>query len=132
MAVTKIETKYSVRDGGHYSPATLWNDTIYISGQLSVDPETGKSPEGLREQARQALRNLNTVLEAAGAGRDDVLMCRVYLPDVAYWGVLNEEYAAFFGAHKPARVVVPTGPLYGGCLVEIEAVAQRKEKGEKE
>ena len=66
------------------------------------------------------------------SSRYDVLMCRVYLPDVAYWGVLNEEYAAFFGAHKPARVVVPTGPLYGGCLVEIEAVAQRKEKGEKE
>ena len=120
----KIETQYSVRDGGHYSPATLWNDTLFISGQLSVDPETGVPPEGLRAQARQALQNLDTVLTAAGARRSDVLFCRVYLPDVAYWGTLNEEYAAFFGSHKPARVVVPTGPLYGGCLVEIEAVAQ--------
>ncbi len=122
--MTKIETKYSVRDGGHYSPAVLWNGTLYISGQLSIDPETGAPPEGLRAQARQALRNLGTVLEAAGARRENVLMCRVYLPDVGYWGVLNEEYAAFFGTHKPARVVVPTGPLYGGCLVEIEAVAE--------
>ena len=127
--MTKIETKYSVRDGGHYSPAVEWNGALYISGQLSIDPETGKAPEGIRAQARQALRNLETVLSAAGACREDVVMCRVYLPDVAWWGALNEEYAAFFGAHKPARVVVPTGPLYGGCLVEIEAVAQVKQKG---
>jgi 2-iminobutanoate/2-iminopropanoate deaminase len=77
-------------------------------------------------QAAQALRNLDTVLSAAGAERSDVVMCRVYLPDVAYWPDLNEEYACFFGDHKPARVVVPTNNLYGGCLVEVEAVAQLK------
>ena len=54
---------------------------------------------------------------------EDVLQCRVYLPDVAYWGEFNQVYSEFFGAHKPARVVVPTNHLYGGCLVEIEAVA---------
>ncbi len=122
-----IQTKYSVRDGGHYSPAVECNGTLYISGQLSIDPETGKAPEGVRAQAAQALRNLDTALRAGGANREDVVMCRVYLPDVAYWGDLNEEYGKFFGEHKPARVVVPTNRLYGGCLVEIEAVAQLKQ-----
>ena len=88
---------------------------------------SAKAPEGVRAQAAQALRNLDTALRAGGANREDVVMCRVYLPDVAYWGDLNEEYGKFFGEHKPARVVVPTNRLYGGCLVEIEAVAQLKQ-----
>lgn len=122
----KIQTKYSVRDGGHYSPAVRYNGTLYISGQLSIDPETGKAPEGIRAQAAQALKNLETVLTAAGATKEDVIQCRVYLPDVAYWGDLNIEYSKFFGEHKPARVVVPSNNLYAGCLVEIEAVAACK------
>lgn len=120
----KIETKYSVRDGGHYTPAIMYNGVLYISGQLSIDPETGKIPGGgVKEEAAQALRNLDTVLQAAGACREDVLQCRVYIPDVSYWPELNEAYADFFGSHKPARVVVPSNHLYGGCKVEIEAVA---------
>lgn len=122
--IKRVETKYSVRDGGHYSPGIIYNGTLYISGQLSIDPETGRAPEGgVGAQARQALKNLDMVLSQAGLSRERVLQCRVYLPDVAYWGELNEAYAEYFGSHKPARVVVPTGPLYNGCLVEIEAVA---------
>lgn len=119
-----ITTEQSVRDGGHYSPGVIHGHTLYISGQLSIDPQTGRPAEGgIRAESRQALRNLLSVLSAAGLTPRDVIMCRVYLPDVAYWGAFNEEYAAFFGAHKPARVVVPTNSLYGGCLVEVEAVA---------
>ena len=120
----KIETKYSVRDGGHYSPGMRHGDTLYISGQLSIDPETGKPAEGgVTAEARQALSNMDLVLTTAGLTRENVVQCRVYIPDVAYWGELNEAYGEYFGAHKPARVVVPSGPLYGGCRVEIEAVA---------
>ena len=68
----KIETRYSVRDGGHYSPGMIYNGTLYVSGQLSINPETGKAPEGIRAQAAQALQNLDTVLSAAGAAREDV------------------------------------------------------------
>lgn len=122
--IKKVETEYSVRDGGHYTPGMIYNNTLYISGQLSIDPETGKVPEGgVSAEARQALRNLDTVLKAANVARNKVLQCRVYLPDVKYWGELNEAYAEFFGMHKPVRVVVPSNNLYGGCLVEIEAVA---------
>ena len=119
-----IETKYSVRDGGHYVPGIKYNGVLYISGQLSIDPEIGKVPEGgVKAEAAQALKNLHTVLKEAGLNKEDVLQCRVYLPDVAYRGEFNQVYSEFFGAHKPARVVVPTNHLYGGCLVEIEAVA---------
>lgn len=102
--------------------------TLYVSGQLSVDPRTGAIPEGLAAQTAQALSNVAAVLAAAGADKGDVRMCRVYTPDVANWDVIDEQYALFFGAHKPARVVVPTTALHFGCLVEIEAVAKIKEK----
>lgn len=120
----EITTEFSVRDGGHYTPGMLHNGTLYISGQLSIDPETGKVPEGgIHAEARQALKNMDLVLKQAGLTKDDVIQCRVYLPDVKYWSALNEEYAAYFGNHKPARIVVPANNLYGGCLCEIEAVA---------
>lgn len=119
-----IETEFSVRDGGHYVPAVKYNGVLYISGQLSVNPATGKVPEGgVKAEAAQALDNLYTVLKQAKLEKKDVLQCRVYLPDVAYWGEFNQVYAEFFGNHKPARVVVPTNKLYNGCLVEVEAVA---------
>lgn len=119
-----VTTEYSVRDGGHYTPGMKYNGMLFISGQLSIDPNTGKVPEGgVKAEAAQALKNLELVLKEADAEKRDVLQCRVYLPDVAYWGEFNEVYAEFFGEHKPARVVVPTNRLYNGCLVEVEAVA---------
>ena len=119
-----IETPYSKNNPGHYSPAVEHDGILYISGQLSIDPKTGAVPEGgIRAEAAQALENLDTVLKAAGVGRGQVLMCRVYTPDIAYWPEVNEVYQEFFGSHKPARAVVPTNPLHHGCLVEIEAVA---------
>lgn len=71
---------------------------------------------------------MQAVLAAADADKSDVRMCRIYTPDVANWDVIDEQYALFFGTHKPARVVVPTTALHFGCLVEIEAVAKIKEK----
>lgn len=119
----KVQTKYSVRDGGHYTPGIIYNGLMFVSGQLSIDPQTGKLPEGgVAAHAAQALKNLDVVLTEAGCRRSDVLQCRVYLPDVAYWGEFNAVYAGFFGDHKPARVVVPSRNLYGGSLVEVEAV----------
>ena len=125
-----IETVYSTRDGGHYVPAMEHNGVLYISGQLSINPETGKIPEGgIKAEAKQALENLHYVLKTAGLEKEDVIMCRVYVPDVKYWPELNQVYAEFFGGHKPARVVVPSNNLYAGCLVEIEAVAAAKKEG---
>ena len=114
--------------GGHYSPGVIAGGMLYISGQLPIDPGTGKIAEGgIREQTKQALANVGRVLEAAGCRREDVVMCRVYIPDMGNWDAVNEVYAEFFGAHKPARAVVPTRELHHGALVEIEATAEMKE-----
>ena len=113
--------------GGHYSPGVIAGGMLYISGQLPIDPGTGKIAEGgIREQTKQALANVGRVLEAAGCRREDVVMCHVYISDMGNWDAVNEVYADFFGAHKPARAVVPTRELHHGALVEIEATAEMK------
>jgi len=122
--IEKIETKFSENNGGHYVPAMKHNGVLYISGQLSVNPETGKVPDGgVKEEARQALKNLDIVLQSANTTKNDVIHCRVYIPDVAYWPEVNEVYAEYFGEHKPARTIVPSNSLHYGCLIEIDAVA---------
>jgi len=120
----KIVTESSKKRNAPYTPGVIHGGILYISGQLALVPETGKVPEGgVREHMRQALANMDEVLKAAGVPREHVIQCRVYTPDVSYWDAINEEYTAYFGDHRPARVVVPTGPLHYGSLVEIEAVA---------
>ena len=109
---------------GHYSAGIVHNGILYVSGQLSIDPETGtRPPGGIAVECRQALANLDAVLRAAGCPRHHVLMCRLYIPDVALWVEVNKIYMEYFGTHKPARVIVPCGELHFGCLVEIEATA---------
>jgi enamine deaminase RidA (YjgF/YER057c/UK114 family) len=69
--------------GGHYSPGVLSRGTLYISGQLPIDPNTGKIAEGgAAEQTRTALRNIERILLAAGAQKENVVLCRVYIPDM--------------------------------------------------
>ncbi len=115
--------------GGHYSPGIVSNGTLYISGQLPIDHETGRLvPGGVGEQAKAALRNMEIILASAGLPKEAVVLCRVYIPDVRLWDEVNRAYAEFFGAHKPARVIVPTGELHHGALVEIEAMAEMPEE----
>ncbi len=110
---------------GHYAPGIISRGMLYISGQLSLDPDTRKVVQGgIREHTLQALNNVDAVLRAAGCSRDRVVQCRIYTPYMNGWNVINEVYAEFFGEHRPARVVVPTNELHFGCLVEIEAVAE--------
>ena len=109
---------------GHYVPGIIHEGILYVSGQLAIDPKTGHVPDGgIRAQTRQALANVDAVLQEAGVSRKKVIMCRLYIPDITLWDDVNEEYAAFFGEHRPARAVIPTKPLHHGCLVEIEATA---------
>jgi len=113
--------------GGHYSPGVLVGNTLYVSGQLPMDPATGTlAAGGIVEQTKAALKNLERVLNAAGLTRSNVALCRVYIPDISLWDQVNEVYAAFFGEHRPARVMVPTRDLHHGALVEIEAIAEKE------
>jgi 2-iminobutanoate/2-iminopropanoate deaminase len=119
-----VHTEHAPNPRGHYSQAIVHGDTIYVSGQLAVDPATGEkvldSPGG---QARQALANVAAVLAGAGASLKDVVKVTVYVSDIALWGEVNDVYAEVFGDHRPARAIVPTGAFHSGFVVEIEAVA---------
>lgn len=121
----KIEPKYSGENKGHYTPGIISNGMLYISGQLSIDPDTRKVPEGgMETHAKLALQNVDRVLKEAGLCRNDVVQCRVYVSDINQWDIVNKVYAEFFGEHKPARCVVPVAKLHFGCLIEIEAIAE--------
>ena len=123
MKEVRIETK--LVNKGHYVPGMISGNTLYVSGQLPVHHETGAPmADTIEQQTKDALHNVELVLSAAGCTKEDVVMCRVYIPDVAHWDTVNEVYGAFFGAHRPARVIVPSRELHNGAMVEIEAVAE--------
>ena len=123
-----VHPDFKGENPGHYSPAVKVGNLMFVSGQLSIDPDTREVCRGdIKDHARLALNNLDRVFKAAGGRREQVAGCRVYTPSNTYWGAINEVYAEFFGAHKPGRVVVSTSPLHFNCLVEIEAVVELKE-----
>lgn len=111
--------------GPHYSPFTTGGGLIFVSGQLPLKPgrDTSLANAPFKEQVEQTLQNLNAVLHEAGAELSQVIKTTVYLSDIADWDELDNIYGAFFGATRPSRSVVPTGPLHFGFRIEIEAVA---------
>lgn len=121
----KISVNYLSENKGHYTPGIISNGMLYVSGQLSIDPDTRKVPDGgIDEHARLALNNVERVLKSAGLTKNDVVQCRVYISDIEKWDDVNNVYTEFFGEHKPVRIVVPVSKLHFGCLVEIEAIAE--------
>ncbi|MCC6507794.1 MAG: RidA family protein [Pirellulaceae bacterium] len=112
---------------GHYSPAVVHAGLVYVAGQLPIDPVTGDHETGsIAAQTTRVLRNLEIILDAAGSSLERVLQVTVYTSDVSQWSEINRVYAEFFGAHRPARAVVPTTPLHYGFLIEIAATAALK------
>ncbi len=110
--------------GGHYSHGTVANGFVFVSGQLPVTPQGERLVHAsFAEQAAQVLANVQAVLEACGSGVGRLVQVRVYVDDMAHWPEFNAIYAAWAGAHRPARAVVPTGALHHGLKVEVEAVA---------
>lgn len=124
----KISTPNAPQPGGHYSQAIVQDSTVYVSGQLAIDPHTGEKKLGsIEEQTEQVLKNVAAILEAAGSDLAHVLKTTVYVSDIALWDRVNAVYVRFFGDHRPARAVVPTKELHHGFQVEIEAIAWVKE-----
>jgi 2-iminobutanoate/2-iminopropanoate deaminase len=109
---------------GHYSPAVQKGNLLFISGQLPVNPFTGEGVQGdITEQTNQVLENLSTILETAGAKKEDVMKVTVFISDIELWGTVNSIYSQYFGDHRPARSVVPTNQLHYGFKIELEAIA---------
>ena len=119
-----VSPRYAGTIKGHYSPGIISHGMLYISGQLSIDPDTRLLPEGgIAAHAALALKNVERVLHEAGLTKNDVVQCRVYVTDVALWDDVNAVYAEFFESHNPARIDVPGPSLHFGCIVLIEAIA---------
>jgi reactive intermediate/imine deaminase len=110
---------------GPYSPAVRAGDTIYVSGQIPIDPVSGQVISGdVGTETRQVLNNIKSILEGCGASISQVVRCGVYLIDAADFQAMNAVYSEFFGEAKPARttIIVASLPLKG-AKVEIDAVA---------
>jgi 2-iminobutanoate/2-iminopropanoate deaminase len=109
---------------GPYSQAVQAGNLLFLSGQLPLHPESMQLvPGGITEQARQALSNAKAVLEAAGAGLDDVVKTTVLLKDMTDFATLNTIYGEFFTSQHPARSTFQVAKLPLDALVEIEMVA---------
>jgi len=127
MPITRIVTPNAPTPAGHYSQATVHNGTVYVAGQLSIDPATGEKLKGtIEEQTERTLRNVEAILHAAGSDFAHLLKVNVYVTDIAFWPRVNAVYARVVGSEMPARAVVPVPALNHGLLIEIDAVAAVK------
>lgn len=112
------------RPGGHYSHAAVGGGLVFIAGQLPIIPGGERLIDaGFEEQVVQTLANVRAALLAAGSGIDKLLQVRVYLDDIANWPAFDMLYERWAGRARPARAIVPTGPLHFGFKVEVEATA---------
>jgi 2-iminobutanoate/2-iminopropanoate deaminase len=119
-----IRTNKAPQAIGPYSQAVAYNDVMYCSGQIGIDPETGDmAGDDVETQARQVMKNMQCVLEEAGSGFDSVLKCSIFMADMDDFSVVNEIYGAFFPENPPARETVAVKTLPKNCKVEISCIA---------
>jgi reactive intermediate/imine deaminase len=133
-AVAAEEPAIEFLNSGKVVPATLpfseavrVGDTLYLSGQIGIEPGTLKVVAGgIEAEARQTLANIRTSLEAHGYALRDVVKCTVMLADIGEWAAFNEVYKAFFSAPYPARSALGANGLALGARVEVECIAVRR------
>ncbi len=118
-----IQTQHAPAAIGPYSQAIRAGNLIFASGQLGLDPQSGKLQEGVEAQARQALTNIQAVLQSAGSNIDRVVKTTIFLADINDFAKVNAVYGEVFQLDPPARSTVQVAALPLGGLVEIEIVA---------
>lgn len=117
-----IKTKLAPNPGGHFSQGIKVNNRIYVAGQPPVNPETGEIPETIEEQTKQAIMNVRSVLEAAGANLEDIVKINTYLTDVNDFEKYDNVYKQFFTDNLPVRTTC--GCDLKGIPLEIDAIAE--------
>lgn len=122
MTKHPIQTAQAPQAIGTYSQAVRAGDTIYLSGQIGLDPASMQMVDGFDAQAHRVFANLKAVAEAAGARIDDAVKLTVFLTDLANFALLNDIMAKHFTKPYPARSAVGVSQLPRGALVEIEAI----------
>lgn len=125
MSKTVINAVKAPAAVGPYSHANAAGDTIYISGQLGLDPETGVLAEGVEAQAKTGFENLKTILTEAGVSFENVVKTTVFLTDMNDFAAVNDIYAQYFTGEYPARSCVQVAALPKGASFEIEAIAAK-------
>jgi len=123
-----IYSKNAPQPIGPYSQAIEANGFIFCAGQVGIDPKTGNLAEGLENQVRQIMKNIQAILQAAGSDFDHVVKTTIFLTNITDFPAVNTMYAEYFSSHKPARSTVavsklPKGTLLHEPLVEIEVIA---------
>lgn len=109
---------------GPYTPAIRHDNLLFASGQIGLNPETGKLVEGgVEAEAKQMLENLRNLISTGGSSLDKVVKTTLFLTNIADFSAVNKIYAEYFGPVFPARSTVQVGALPGGALVEVEAIA---------
>jgi 2-iminobutanoate/2-iminopropanoate deaminase len=110
---------------GPYSAAVEANGLIFVSGQIPVNPATGKIISDIKSATRQVLNNIKTILDAVGVPIIGVVKTTIFLTNIADFPAVNEVYAEFFTHEPPARATVEVNALPKGAHIEIEAIAAR-------
>jgi 2-iminobutanoate/2-iminopropanoate deaminase len=109
---------------GPYSQATLHNGTMYVSGQIPLDPQSGELVSGtIEEETHQVMKNLFAILQEEGMGFDNVLKCTIFVKDLNNFGKINETYGSYFPTNPPARETVEVSRLPKDVNVEISCIA---------
>jgi 2-iminobutanoate/2-iminopropanoate deaminase len=125
MSRQAISTAAAPAAIGPYSQAIAIDGFLFCSGQLGLDPVTGKLLEGVEDQVERALLNLEAVLAAAGMTTADIVKTNIFLVDLDHFAVVNTIYARHMAEPAPARSTVEVAALPRNALVEIEAIARR-------
>jgi reactive intermediate/imine deaminase len=107
---------------GTYSQAIKVGNTVYLSGQIPLDPETMEVVEGIEQQICQVFDNLNAVAEAAGGNLQDIVKLNIFLTDLGHFGLVNEVMARYFTQPYPARAAIGVASLPKGVPVEMDGV----------
>lgn len=124
----RVLTDRAPKPGGPLSQAMVAGDTIYVAGQVAVDPRTGKAVEGgFEEQAVRVLENVKAIVEAAGATLSDVVRVNVYLSNLGDFAKMNEIYRRYFSEDYPARTTVGA-QLLAQYLIEVDCIAVKSDK----
>src|SRR5580692_754212 len=123
MSKTVISTAAAPAAIGVYSQAVRVGDTIWVSGQIPLDPHTQQLVEGdMEAQVRRAFDNMKAIVLAAGATLDDVVKATVFLIDLAHFGLVNKVMAEYFREPYPARAAIGVASLPRGAQVEVECI----------
>ncbi|MEA3468699.1 MAG: RidA family protein [Thermodesulfobacteriota bacterium] len=123
MSKKIITTENAPAAIGPYSQAIQHGDTIYVSGQLPLNPETKKMDNDVSKQTEQSMNNIKAILQEAGSSMEQVLRCGIFVTDLADFATVNDMYASFFEGDYPARATVQVAALPLGAKVEIDAIA---------